>query len=49
MGAHREELTEGQAAPEIAAPITGGGEFRLSAQRGSWVVLYFYPRANTPG
>lgn len=42
-------LGEGQPAPDIAAPITGGGDFRLSQQRGSWVVVYFYPRANTPG
>lgn len=42
-------LDEGHQAPEIDAPITGGGDFRLSGQRGSWVVVYFYPRANTPG
>jgi peroxiredoxin Q/BCP len=39
----------GQQAPEIDAELTGGGRFRLSDQRGHWVVLYFYPRANTPG
>lgn len=42
-------LAEGDAAPEIVAQITGGGEFRLSERRDSWVVVYFYPRANTPG
>jgi len=42
-------LEEGQEAPEIDAPTTGGGAFRLSEQRGKWVVVYFYPRANTPG
>lgn len=42
-------LEEGQEAPEIDAPITGGDRFRLSGQRGRWVVVYFYPRANTPG
>jgi len=26
-----------------------GGPFRLSAQRGKAVVLYFYPKDNTPG
>jgi len=45
----RVELTEGQRAPEIAATVTGAGAFRLSDQRGSWVVVYFYPRASTPG
>jgi peroxiredoxin Q/BCP len=39
----------GDAAPVIAAPATGGGQFDLSAQLGKWVVVYFYPRANTPG
>jgi peroxiredoxin Q/BCP len=42
-------LAVGDPAPPIVAPITGGGTFELSAQRGSWVVVYFYPRANTPG
>ena len=42
-------LEEGQEAPDIVAPVTGEGDFRLSEQRGSWVVVYFYPRANTPG
>jgi peroxiredoxin Q/BCP len=39
----------GEVAPTIKAAITGGGEFDLAAQRGRWVVVYFYPRANTPG
>ncbi|HYP67482.1 MAG TPA: peroxiredoxin [Thiobacillaceae bacterium] len=28
---------------------TGGGSFKLSAQRGKKVVVYFYPKDNTPG
>lgn len=40
---------EGAAAPAIVAEVTGGGTFDLSAHRGQWVVVYFYPRANTPG
>jgi len=36
-------------APPIHAPITGGGDFDLAAHLGSWVVVYFFPRANTPG
>ena len=34
--------------PDFSAAATGG-EFRLSAQRGKPVVLYFYPKDNTPG
>ena len=39
----------GQEAPAIDAVATGDGPFRLADHRGSWVVVYFYPRANTPG
>ena len=34
--------------PDFEAAATGG-PFRLSAQRGSVVVLYFYPKDSTPG
>lgn len=39
----------GDRAPEIDAETTGGGRFTLSRERGKWVVVFFYPRANTPG
>ena len=39
----------GDQAPAIDAAITGGGRFALTERLGHWVVLYFYPRANTPG
>ncbi|HET9709956.1 MAG TPA: peroxiredoxin [Gemmatimonadales bacterium] len=40
----------GQAAPDFTAPMTGGGEFRLSDLKGKRaVVLYFYPKDETPG
>jgi peroxiredoxin Q/BCP len=39
----------GDRAPEIDAVATGGGRFTLSEERGKWVVVFFYPRANTPG
>jgi peroxiredoxin Q/BCP len=42
-------LAIGEAAPGVRAPMTGGGTFDLADQRGKWVVIYFYPRANTPG
>lgn len=34
--------------PDFTAAATGG-DFTLSAQRGKTVVLYFYPKDNTPG
>ena len=39
----------GETAPAIDAETTGGGRFVLSDHAGQWVVVYFYPRANTPG
>ena len=42
-------IEAGMPAPDIEAPATGGEHFSLAAQRGRWVVIYFYPRANTPG
>lgn len=38
-----------QSAPDFELPATGGGTFRLSAHRGQPLVLYFYPKDNTPG
>lgn len=43
------QLEVGKAAPEISATATGNGPFTLSNHRGQWVVVYFYPRASTPG
>jgi peroxiredoxin Q/BCP len=42
-------LSPGDPAPAIDAIATGGGPFRLADHLGRWVVVYFYPRANTPG
>lgn len=39
----------GDAAPDVAAPGTNDKDIRLSDYRGSWVVLFFYPKAFTPG
>lgn len=36
-------------APEFTLPVTGGGEITLSALQGTPVVLFFYPRDDTPG
>jgi peroxiredoxin Q/BCP len=38
----------GKKVSDFAAPSTGG-TFKLSAQKGHPVVLYFYPKDNTPG
>ncbi|MBB6096838.1 peroxiredoxin Q/BCP [Deinobacterium chartae] len=39
----------GQPAPEFDALSDDGRRVRLADLRGRWVVLYFYPRAGTPG
>ena len=36
-------------APTLALPSTDGSTFTLSAARGAPVVVYFYPKDNTPG
>lgn len=35
--------------PDFALPATSGKIFRLSAQKGKPVIIYFYPKDNTPG
>ncbi|HTT14277.1 MAG TPA: peroxiredoxin [Thermoplasmata archaeon] len=42
-------IAKGDAAPDFQAPDQDGKPFRLSSLRGSPVVLYFYPKADTPG
>ena len=39
----------GKPVPDFSAPSTGNTTFKLSGTRGSKVVLYFYPKDNTPG
>jgi peroxiredoxin Q/BCP len=38
----------GKKVADFSAPATGG-TFKLSAHKGQTVVLYFYPKDNTPG
>ena len=38
-----------KAVSDFVLPATGGDEFRLSAVKSRRVVLYFYPKDNTPG
>ncbi len=42
-------LSVGQQAPLFCLPDQDGKEICLQDLKGKWVVLYFYPRDNTPG
>ena len=42
-------LQSGDVAPDFSLPDGNGNTVQLSDFRGKWVVLYFYPRDNTPG
>ncbi|HET7905017.1 MAG TPA: thioredoxin-dependent thiol peroxidase [Candidatus Eisenbacteria bacterium] len=44
-----ESLTVGMEAPEFSLPASTGGRITLSQFRGRRVVLYFYPKDDTPG
>jgi peroxiredoxin Q/BCP len=39
----------GSKAPAFAMPVAGGGEVSLAKLKGKTVVLYFYPKDDTPG
>ena len=39
----------GSAAPDFTLPSQEGSSVSLKDYRGSWVVLYFYPKDQTPG
>jgi peroxiredoxin Q/BCP len=39
----------GKPVPDFSLASTGGSTFRLSSTRGKKLVLYFYPKDNTPG
>lgn len=43
------ELKVGAKAPEISLLDDAGVKFKLSSLKGKNVVLYFYPKASTPG
>jgi peroxiredoxin Q/BCP len=42
-------VAEGQPAPDFTLRDQEGKPVTLSEQRGKWVVLYFYPKDDTPG
>ena|SRR3989338_1592490 len=41
--------TVGEKAPDFSLPDQTGREHTLSQYRGKWVLLYFYPKDDTPG
>lgn len=43
------KIVEGQLAPDFTTEWTNGGNVTLSDLRGKNVVLYFYPKDDTPG
>jgi peroxiredoxin Q/BCP len=43
------KLKEGDIAPKFSAATNGGGRVSFADFKGKNVVLYFYPRDNTPG
>jgi peroxiredoxin Q/BCP len=42
-------LIEGDPAPQISLETHSGQQFQLSSLKGKNIVLYFYPKADTPG
>lgn len=42
-------IAVGDRAPDFVAPNQDGTPFQLSSLKGSPIVLYFYPKADTPG
>lgn len=43
------QITKGDQAPDFNLPTNGEGEFKLSANRDKFIVLFFYPKDDTPG
>ena len=43
------ELTEGSKAPVVKLKTDTGEQFDLTSHKGENIILYFYPKADTPG
>lgn len=43
------ELEKGQKAPDFTLPDASGKKVSLKDFRGKWVIVYFYPKDDTPG
>lgn len=48
---HKVESTvrEGETVPEMSFPADDNSTVRMAGLKGKWVVLYFYPKDDTPG
>lgn len=42
-------IAVGQKAPEFSVSSDAGEQVSLKDYKGQWVVLFFYPKADTPG
>jgi hypothetical protein len=49
LSPNHDMLEEGKQAPDFTAQTDGGSSLELKALRGKPVVLYFYPKDDTPG
>ncbi len=49
MTTHAPALKAGDKAPEFAAMDDADKRVSLSDYRGKWIVLYWYPKDDTPG
>jgi peroxiredoxin Q/BCP len=45
----KKTVAVGKKVPDFSAPSTSGGKFRLKEAAGRKLVVYFYPKDNTPG
>jgi peroxiredoxin Q/BCP len=45
----KSKLKEGEKAPAFIAKASGGASISLASLKGKNVILYFYPKDNTPG
>jgi peroxiredoxin Q/BCP len=43
------ELEKGQKAPDFSLPAVSGKTVSLKDYKGKWVIVYFYPKDDTPG
>jgi peroxiredoxin Q/BCP len=49
MGWASSDLKVGDAVPNFSVPNQDGQTFNMQDRKGQWTVLYFYPKADTPG
>jgi len=48
-GSQANPLTEGDRIPDVSVTDQNGNAVRLAELSGKWVILYFYPKDDTPG